>query len=340
MKDEPFIVPLQQNSMPMSALLSSLGGVDEQALRAHRAETSRMDHLIQKLHEMPPEQRLEERRRGLAGGTYDREYAKLQSKHCDSVTEVLDWALKPGLTLQANECSRLHKLADAIRVGNVIDVELDQEAPDKFAIRSLDEGMGNPAVLAGAEVFVVRHDWAAVVHLEESDYDAPMPLPAPLTCFEFKVSNRVVLFCGRRDEHDEGKVNWCLLAEARNDTWVCMLNGAIEAVWKFCHAQARAIVVALDAQVVEHQVVRQPEALNRKRVKSGKAPLYDFHVLDISRRRPKAAPSGDPSEPTGVRRRLHFCRGHWRHYEARRVWIRWCLKGDPDLGFVDKEYRL
>jgi hypothetical protein len=33
-------------------------------------------------------------------------------------------------------------------------------------------------------------------------------------------------------------------------------------------------------------------------------------------------------------------RGHWRHYERHKTWIKWTLVGDPDLGFVDKHYRL
>lgn len=37
---------------------------------------------------------------------------------------------------------------------------------------------------------------------------------------------------------------------------------------------------------------------------------------------------------------MHFVRGHWRHYEVSKTWIRWHLRGDPDLGFIDKEYRL
>lgn len=37
---------------------------------------------------------------------------------------------------------------------------------------------------------------------------------------------------------------------------------------------------------------------------------------------------------------MHFRRGHWRHYQDHRTWIKWCLVGDPDLGFVDKHYKL
>ena len=45
---------------------------------------------------------------------------------------------------------------------------------------------------------------------------------------------------------------------------------------------------------------------------------------------------------TGTHRspRLHFRRGHWRHYEDHKTWIRWQMVGNPDLGFVEKQYRL
>jgi hypothetical protein len=38
--------------------------------------------------------------------------------------------------------------------------------------------------------------------------------------------------------------------------------------------------------------------------------------------------------------RLHFRRRHWRHFVNHKTWIKWTLVGDPDLGFIDKDYRL
>lgn len=61
-------------------------------------------------------------------------------------------------------------------------------------------------------------------------------------------------------------------------------------------------------------------------------------IVDLARRHRIA----NPAEPSGngSRKRLHFRRGHWRHYESMKTWIRWCLAGDPDLGFIDKHYTL
>jgi hypothetical protein len=43
--------------------------------------------------------------------------------------------------------------------------------------------------------------------------------------------------------------------------------------------------------------------------------------------------------PGANRKRLHLRRGHWRHFATYRTWIKWMMVGNPDLGFVDKEYR-
>jgi hypothetical protein len=103
--------------------------------------------------------------------------------------------------------------------------------------------------------------------------------------------------------------------------------------------QVRASCVGMDAKVIETEVVRAPEKLNKAWVKRGRAPLVDYHTLDLTRRRRSA--STLPTESgTHATPRCHFRRGHWRHYANFKTWIRWTLVGDPDLGFVDKHYKL
>lgn len=53
--------------------------------------------------------------------------------------------------------------------------------------------------------------------------------------------------------------------------------------------------------------------------------------------------SAFPADHVGEERRsprLHFVRGHWRRYANHKTWLKWFLRGDPDLGFIDKHYRL
>jgi hypothetical protein len=108
-------------------------------------------------------------------------------------------------------------------------------------------------------------------------------------------------------------------------------------VLDFAWKQIRAISIALDAEVASHDVVRAPTALNERRQKKGELPLYDYRIIKLHGRilRGHAPGTGSHRSP-----RLHFRRGHWRHYQAHKTWIRWTLVGDPELGFIDKAYRL
>jgi hypothetical protein len=101
----------------------------------------------------------------------------------------------------------------------------------------------------------------------------------------------------------------------------------------------RSICIALDAEVAVTEVIRAPHRLNHQREKQGKKPVLDHHVVNLARRsRVEPLPSAGDREARW-HPRLHFRRGHWRHFEDHKTWVRWCLVGDPDLGFIDKEYR-
>jgi hypothetical protein len=114
----------------------------------------------------------------------------------------------------------------------------------------------------------------------------------------------------------------------------------------FVARQLQAALIALDAAVALTTVTRQPEKLNRARQRRGQLPLYDYHVVSLANRtRPATLPDDPatlPEESAGAHRspRLHFRRGHWRHFENFKTWINWTLVGDPDLGFIEKHYRL
>ena len=100
-----------------------------------------------------------------------------------------------------------------------------------------------------------------------------------------------------------------------------------------------AICIALDAAIATTEVVRAPHKINRVREAKGRLPIFDFHSVRLTKRsRPMPLPV-DPDRAI-TRRRLHFRRGHWRHFDDHKTWINWMLVGDPDLGFVDKNYRL
>lgn len=206
--------------------------------------------------------------------------------------------------------------------------------------------------------FVIEHDWAAAF-AGASDFDqGGFQLPYDFTCFEFRVNGmRVIMLCGQGDGDDiHGNLvvgvngRWYLNAdqfELRNGKIISVkLNenieawaGKAEAFLNKLAEQIRAICIMLDAQVAERELVRASERLNEIRAKKGKTPLRSYHVVSLARKH-RARPMEDHVVTPGAKRRLHFRRGHWRHFTDHKTWINWMLVGDPDLGFVDKHYKL
>lgn len=122
------------------------------------------------------------------------------------------------------------------------------------------------------------------------------------------------------------------------DCWYSPPETPLDDFEKYLWDQVRAICISLDAEIAVTTVERAPLALNEKRQKAGKPPLSDFHVVDLSKRH-RVANSADGAGE-GSKKRLHFRRGHWRHFETSKTWVKWCLVGNPDLGFISKSYTL
>lgn len=101
----------------------------------------------------------------------------------------------------------------------------------------------------------------------------------------------------------------------------------------------KAICVSLDAEVSTSTVVRVSEKVNRRREQEGKVPFFSYRVINLAHRHRVANASAGGSG-ISTKKRLHFRRGHWRHFAEFKTWVRWTLVGNPELGFIDKEYRL
>jgi hypothetical protein len=100
--------------------------------------------------------------------------------------------------------------------------------------------------------------------------------------------------------------------------------------------QIRAACIALDADVAATTLVRESYVGKERDAKE--YPEYEFYTINIaSRSRAEALQAHGAAKGT---KRLHFRRGHWRHFAASKTWVRWCLVGNPELGFIDKQYRL
>lgn len=241
-------------------------------------------------------------------------------EHNVMMAELKIW-VQGGMVLERNDCSRLHKLCEAARGGRITDSNFHRGYPDD-------------ALSSVTQTFVVKHDWASA--FEGADGMAEeFKLPYDLCAFEFRLSGRTVIAVAV--EVDD-KRQFTAFTEI-GELW-CGFNVGEESESKatrFVYSQIRAICIALDADVAIHTVVRAPARLNEKRAKAGKVALRDFHVVDLARKHRIANPThGDG----GTKKRLHFRRGHWRHYETSKTWVKWCLVGDPDLGFISKHYSL
>lgn len=245
-----------------------------------------------------------------------------------------------------------HHVREAIRNGTIINERVRKKREGALDLET--------EVLAKAHYFLVQHDWASAFRGAGEYEGGEFRLPFEVCVFEFLISGHRMIVpaiewgddvlispimqtprgwfsIGIPMNLSTGAFNMPASRRLRPLTESEESNDGPEYdVFVFIADQIKAVCVALEAQVAEAQAVSAPAKLNRARVKAGKPEISDHHVVYLSRR----GTSNRQSDITaGTKKRLHFRRGHWRHYEDRRTWVRWTLVGNPDLGFVDKEYR-
>jgi hypothetical protein len=273
----------------------------------------------------------------------------------EDVQAISDVLRDRGIVLERPQGSSLHHFLDWIK---------DSPAWHEW-VRWMDWTDEVKGLLDLYQSFVVEHDWAAVLKgkMDEGDF----PLPFDGTCFEFRISSLRVLFLvsvgpgGNMSSDVECKMvvgvngRWHINADRFyfqdgrlfSRTLKRAVEDEVPEQWGWADEflslvgrQVKAICVMLDAEVATVQTIRVSEKLNSIRERKGKAPMKDYHVVSLARRHHASPmPEGHVVTP-GTRKRLHFRRGHWRHYQDHRTWINWMLVGDESLGFVDKEYRL
>lgn len=216
--------------------------------------------------------------------------------------------------------------------------------------------------------FVIEHNWAKAFEGVKDFDGGEVRLPFGYTCFEFRISGlRILCFLG---ESVDGTIEG-VLASGVNKRWYINPNRVMFDGNKLYHPgadpvedeiidylkllgdQIRAVCIMLDAKVAvgERRAIGGP-GLNKQRQREGKTPLKDYHVVTLAKRLRGHAERG---EATGVHRRLHWRRGHWRHFSTpggevhyinadgitvSKTWINWQLVGDETLGFIDKHYKL
>lgn len=242
-----------------------------------------------------------------------------------NLRDFLKWSVTPQPILQKNDCSRLHKMVRWLkRAKKMYDGQLIKGDPSDFDWKAV-------------QPFVVQHDWAAAFKNAGEYAGGDFNLPFGQCAFELRISGKSVTVMAQQNEGCEPAYRY--YAEC-GEAWISDEKDAHTfPPFMLALDVVKAICVALDAEVATHQVVRASEKANRRREREGKVPFFSYHVVTLAHRSRVANPLG-AGGGTATKKRLHFRRGHWRHYSDFKTWVRWTLVGNPDLGFIDKEYRL
>lgn len=254
--------------------------------------------------------------------------------------DELDPWIDGGLRLEKTGGSAIHRLWDAEKRGLALWL---------LALPGTDPTLETPDT---AHPLVVQHDWAAAFHGADEFDAGDFRLPFEVSCFEFNISGkRVCAFVAEVGETEkeimvfvETRTCWVMpitVYRLKEGLWQPVVSDADDrcrALPPFIAAQVRAICVSLEAEVASTELVERPDKLNKARARRGRDLLPSYNVLYLNNRPRSLMIEGE--DPT-TKKRLHFRRGHWRRItEERKTWVRWCLVGNPSLGFIDKEYRL
>lgn len=299
-------------------------------LKDIKNNNARREFISQKIGELRKKSRIERRE-------LDKRQARLdflKEKH-GVMQDVFDWA-ETDLRIERPDVHSFRLLRKSVSDGS-----------SAYFSKDVDETPSNEfekEVFRFAEILMIEHDWASA--LDGADIDAVVKLPYEVCAFEFKFSGRAVIGLATQFDDD---IAFCPMVASGNSWFIPDFvlplssyvkrdkdNEGLLKVSEMVARQIKAACIALDAEVAKTDLVREPHIGSHG--KNIHQPLKGYHVISLSRR--SARPPLLASIETGKRIRLHFRRGHWRHFDNYKTWIKWMLVGDPDLGFVDKHYRL
>ena len=100
-----------------------------------------------------------------------------------------------------------------------------------------------------------------------------------------------------------------------------------------------ALMSLLNTQITTtERVIPDPKVIYTQFLK--RVPRNEYKVLDINISANKIRKIYK-SRATGIKKKQHHRRGHWRFYKTgKKTWIKNCLAGDPNLGFIHKDYNI
>lgn len=100
----------------------------------------------------------------------------------------------------------------------------------------------------------------------------------------------------------------------------------------------------LNTKGIHIETVHPSGKVNKKRREKGRPELIEYRRLTVNI--PKYEKDSD-SDPTGIKKKFHLCRGHVRHYSSEHplfgrfsgpVWIKDHCRGSLEKGIIDKDY--
>lgn len=137
----------------------------------------------------------------------------------------------------------------------------------------------------------------------------------------------------KADDDERGLVLYAPSEGAKSMAQKFVIKSVIRMVERTLLALACTNVRSID--------IEPPAALNKKRKKTGKLPLFTYktlHVLAGERSRTHSRQDDDEARRSP---RLHFRRGHVRRIgDGRITWVQQCMVGNRRLGAVEKAYAL
>jgi len=105
-------------------------------------------------------------------------------------------------------------------------------------------------------------------------------------------------------------------------------------------------LILMNCKNITTQKHDTPQALNKKRAKKGKLPLFSYHTLII---KPKNPFNNKKEDKNLWSNRIHFCRGHFKKYTKENplfgkytglYWWQPCVRGKNKKGIIMKDYKI
>ena len=104
-----------------------------------------------------------------------------------------------------------------------------------------------------------------------------------------------------------------------------------------CGLSVLSLIQALQCCNVTTGAIPPSAALNKKRIANNRLPFVEYKVLMLGDERSASTPQGGHHASP----RQHLRRGHIRRIsDNRTVWVNQCLVGNPNKGFIVKDYRV